>query len=234
MTKHGILDFLKDLSENNNRNWLLAHKDAQKAATAQFEELVQNIVDKLAEEEPALAPLRAKDITYRLNRDVRFSHDKSPYHPAFRAHISPGGKLPVPVGYFLHIAPGNIFLGGGLFASVFTDATLRVRNYLAANGQAFLDIVNSEDFQKDFVLIGEKLKNVPRGFDPTLPAAAYLKHKSWAIERRMADDSLADLAAFQQATVETFRRMRPFNSYLNRALAGFQMPERKASAKGGA
>lgn len=53
------------------------------------------------------------DLTFKLVRDTRFSRDKSPYNPAFRAHISSMGKLPIPVGYFIMIKPGNqSFLGG--------------------------------------------------------------------------------------------------------------------------
>jgi len=135
MTDTRILEFLTELDLHNNRDWLLAHKDMQREAAAQFEELVQHMISELSPYDPSIAHLQAKDLTFRLNRDTRFSKDKSPYHAAFRAHIGPAGKLPIPVGYFVHIAPGNLFLGGGLFASCFSDATGRIRNAILEQGE---------------------------------------------------------------------------------------------------
>lgn len=226
MKDNCILAFLTDLKENNSRDWLLAHKDEQKKAAAEFEELLQSIIDELACSDPSIAHLRAKDLMFKMNRDTRFSHDKSPYNPAFRAHISPAGRVPIPVGYYMHITPGNIFLGGGLFASMFTDATRMVRNYLLENGEAFAAIVSEPAFQENFVLVGEKLKNVPKGFDPAFAQSEYLKHKSWALEYHMDDAALMDLDSFRETAVQKFLLMRPFNDYLNRALEDFKMPMR--------
>ncbi len=115
-----ILDYLSELSQNNNREWYHAHKEEYKAANAAFECLVQELILKIGEFDSSVLGHAPKDLTFKLVRDTRFSYDKSPYNPAFRAHIGPQGKLPVPVGYYLMVKPGNkAFLGGGLFADVF-------------------------------------------------------------------------------------------------------------------
>lgn len=68
-----------------------------------------------------------KELTFKLARDTCFSHDKSPYNPVFRAHIGAMGKLPVPVGYYLMIKPGDAsFLGGGFFTDMLKDATAKM------------------------------------------------------------------------------------------------------------
>ena len=85
-----ILSYLKSLSENNNREWYHAHKAEYKEANAQFEALVQELVLQIGKFDRSIFPGKAKDLTFKLVRDTRFSHDKSPYHPAFRAHIGPG------------------------------------------------------------------------------------------------------------------------------------------------
>ena len=161
-------------------------------------------------------------------RDTRFSNDKSPYNPAFRAHIASKGKLPVPVGYYLMVKPGGqSFLGGGLFADMFKDATAMVRDHIAANGREWEEILAGPDFQKYFTVKGTALKKVPAGYDKEHPQAEFLKFKSWYLEYPFADDGFADGEAFLNRAVTIFHSMKPFNDYLNRALAGFQMPERR-------
>ena len=102
-----ILKYLTELSDNNNREWYHAHKADYKDANMQFEELLQSLILELGKFDASILHNIPKELTFKLVRDTRFSHDKSPYNPAFRAHISSKGKLPVPVGYYLMIKPGN-------------------------------------------------------------------------------------------------------------------------------
>ena len=168
-----------------------------------------------------------KELTFKMVRDTRFSHDKSPYNPAFRAHISSMGKLPIPVGYYLMIKPGGqSFLGGGLFADMFKDATRMVRDYISAHGAEWETIITAPSFQKHFTVGGTALKNVPAGYEKEHPQAKYLKFKSWYLEYPFQDEVFADSRQFLSTATDIFRRMKPFNDYLNKALAGFQMPAR--------
>ncbi len=222
-----ILSYLKDLSENNNRDWYHDHKAEYKEANAQFESLVQELILQIDKFDGSILPREAKSLTFKLVRDTRFSHDKSPYNPAFRAHIGPEGKLPVPVGYYLMIKPGGqSFLGGGLFADMFKDATAMIRTYIAANGEEWEKILHAPAFQKVFTVQGTALKNVPAGYDKSHPQAEFLKFKSWYLEYPVSDDIIADGELFLTEAVRLFRIMKPFNDFLNRALEGFQMPVR--------
>lgn len=222
-----ILDYLKNLSENNNREWYHAHKAEYKEANARFEVLVQELILQIGKFDSSILPREAKELTFKLVRDTRFSNDKSPYNPAFRAHIGPRGKLPVPVGYYLVLKPGGqSFLGGGLFADMFKEATSMVRDYIASNGGEWEKILHDPDFQKAFTLRGTALKNVPAGYDREHPQAEYLKYKSWYLEYPLGDDMVADEERFLEEAVRLFRLMKPFHDFLNRALEGFQMPAR--------
>ena len=168
-----------------------------------------------------------KDLTFKLVRDTRFSHDKSPYNPAFRAHISSKGKLPVPVGYYLMIKPDDqSFLGGGLFADMLKDATTMIRDYIVNHGEEWETIVHETEFKKHFTVQGTALKNVPAGYDKEHPQAEYLKFKSWYLEYSIKDEELNDAEAFLAKTTEICRIMKTFKDYLNKALADFQMPTR--------
>ena len=168
-----------------------------------------------------------KDLTFKIVRDTRFSHDKSPYNPTFRAHISSKGKLPVPVGYYLMIKPDNqSFLGGGLFADMFKDATAMVRDSIVRNAEEWETIIHAPEFVKYFTVQGTALKNVPAGYEKEHPQAEYLKYKSWYLEYPIKDEELYDAETFLVKAAEIFRIMKPFNDYLNKALMGFQMPTR--------
>ena len=222
-----IIDYLSALSLNNNREWYHANKDSYKSANAEFENLLQTLMLKIGEFDSSILQNAPKDLTFKLVRDTRFSHDKSPYNPAFRAHISSMGKLPVPVGYYLMIKPGNqSFLGGGLFADMFKDATAMIRDHIVQNGEEWEKIIHSPEFEKHFTVQGTSLKNVPAGYEKEHPQAEYLKFKSWYLEYPIRDEEFINAEAFAAKAAGLFRIMKPFNDYLNKALAGFQMPTR--------
>lgn len=227
MNTRQMFDFLSQLEANNDRDWYHAHKSELSAAKAAFEELLQALMLKIGEFDSGVLLHAPKDLTFKLVRDTRFSHDKSPYNPAFRAHISAAGKLPIPVGYYVMIRPGNrSFLGGGLFADMFKDATTMIRDHIAAAPEEFDTVINTSEFRRHFTVQGSALKNVPRGYDREHPMAEYLKMKSWYLEYPVSDEALLDTEHFVSDAAETFKVMKPFNDFLNTALAEFKMPER--------
>lgn len=222
-----ILNYLSELSQNNSREWYHAHKEDYKSANARFEELLQELILGIGSFDHSVIHNAPKDLTFKLVRDTRFSHDKSPYNPAFRAHISSMGKLPVPVGYYIMIKPGNqSFLGGGLFADMFKEATSMVRDYIVSHPDEWDKLIHSPEFTTYFTVKGTALKNVPGGYEKEHPQAEYLKFKSWYLEYPVSDEALQDGEKFLAEAQKVFKAMKPFNDYLNKALAGFQMPER--------
>ncbi|WP_343210636.1 DUF2461 domain-containing protein [Anaerolentibacter hominis] len=226
MNKDNMLAYLAALEENNNREWYHANKADGKTAAQEFEELILQLIFKIREFDSSIPPYDPKELTFKLMRDTRFSHDKSPYNPAFRAHIGPCGKLPVPVGYYIMVKPGNrSFLGGGLFADMFKDATAMVRDYISLHGREWEEIISAPAFTELFTLGNTSLKKVPQGFDPSHPQAEYLKWKCWYLECPIPDIRLTG-PDFAEYAADIFAKMKPFNDYLNRALQNFQMPSR--------
>lgn len=223
------LEFLKNLEANNGRDWFHQHKTERLEAAAEFELLIQSLITEIGKFDETITHLHddPKSLTFKLNRDTRFSHDKSPYNPTFRAHIGPQGKLPIPAGYFIAIRPGDqSFIGGGLFADMFSDATAMIREHLSASGKEIMNILEAPEFISYFEVKGTKLKNVPKGYDKESPIAELLKHKSWYLEHPVSDSQLLDSEAFIKSAAEMFERMMPFNHFLNQALDGFEMPRR--------
>lgn len=222
-----IMDYLTDLEKNNEREWYHANKRRYQEANAEFEELLQELIVEIGKFDSSILYNKPKDLTFKLVRDTRFSHDKSPYNPTFRAHISKGGKLPVPVGYFISIGPGDrSFIGGGLFAPMFKDATSMIRDYIVKHGDEFENLIKEISFSSTFSVMGEALKNVPAGYDPSHPQSLYLKNKSWYLEYEVKDELFLNQEEFITVAAEKFALMLPFNTYLNKALQDFKMPTR--------
>ena len=197
-----IIDYLSALSTNNNREWYHANKEDYKKANAEFEKLLQRLILEIGKFDGSILHNVPKDLTFKLVRDTRFSHDKSPYNPAFRAHIAAEGKLPVPVGYYLMIKPGSqSFLGGGLFADMFKDATKMIRDSIAANGGEWEQIIHESEFERYFTVQGTALKNVPAGYEKEHPQAEYLKFKSWYLEYPLGDEALCNAEALDRKSV---------------------------------
>ena len=227
MNTQTIMDYLTALAANNDREWYHAHKADYKAANALFEQLVQELIYGIGTFDNSVLHNVPKELTFKLVRDTRFSHDKSPYNPSFRAQISSQGKLPIPVGYYIMLKPnGGTFLGGGLFADMFANATAMVRDYISAHPDEWNDIITDAAFNKYFTVKGTALKNVPAGYDKNNPQAEYLKFKSWYVEYFIPDEDACDGEKLIQTSLEVFKAMKPFNDYLNKALKDFKMPAR--------
>ena len=221
-----ILDFLSDLENHNERVWYHANKEQYKKANQEFEDLIQSLIIEIGKTDSNILYNVPKDLTFKLVRDTRFSTNKSPYNPTFRAHISSKGKSPIPVGYFITIKPnGRSFLGGGLFTGIFKNATTMIRDSIVENSEEWERIITNPKFIKYFSVKGEALKNVPSGYNKEHPQAEYLKNKSWYLEYSLTDEQVTDDKFILLAT-EIFETMQPFNTFLNRALEKFEMPKR--------
>lgn len=222
-----IMDFLIGLSANNNKEWFHEHKQERMEATKEFEAFVQELMIEIYTFDNTILLSDPKELTFKMVRDTRFSKDKSPYNPCFRAHIAAKGKLPIPVGYFINIAPHDeTMLGGGLFADMFKDATIMVRNHIQKHGDRFQQILQDPNFTNRFQLAGVKRKSVPKGYDPSSPYAELLKHKSWYIESFVEEGVVRDEKQFFPHAIEQFKAMKGVNDFLNEALVEFVMPQR--------
>ena len=102
MLKASTLRFLKDLKKNNNKPWFDANRNSYESARRDFESFIQTVIDKFSKSDQSLAGLKAKECMFRINRDVRFSKDKSPYKTNFGASINKGGKKSFFAGYYFH------------------------------------------------------------------------------------------------------------------------------------
>jgi len=218
MLQAPTLKFLKLLGKNNNKVWFDEHKSEYQQAKEDYESVVQQILDGLYKQDPAIAGLLAKDCTFRIYKDVRFSKDKTPYKTNMGAAFAPGGRKTSRPGYYFHLEPGgNSFAGGGLWMP---DAAVlkKVRQEIDYNFEEFQQIISNKDFIRYFGKIeGESLKTAPQGYLPDNPAIAYLKLKSFTVSHHLSDEAALQPALVREI-LKIFSVMQPFVKFMDRAL----------------
>jgi len=220
MLQSHTLKFLKELKKNNSKPWFDAHRKQYEAARGDFENFIQSVLDKHARNDTDLKELIAKKCMFRINRDIRFSKDKSPYKTNFGASMDKGGKKSGLAGYYFHLEPGKSFVGGGIWMPQ-PDALKKVRQEIDYCLDEFKKIITARKFQtvygKLYTGEGVQLTKVPQGFDKDNPAAEYLKFKSWLVLSDLNDSTLTSKELVQK-TVDAFSIMQPFIKFLNRPL----------------
>jgi uncharacterized protein (TIGR02453 family) len=213
MELSSIFKFLRGLRENNNRPWFEAHRPQYQEARAQFEDYVTALIAGLARTQP-LGGLSARDCVFRLNRDLRFSKDKTPYKPYMSAYIAPGGRKSRRLGYYVHIEPGNrSMIAGGLHEPE-PDQISLWRQAIDRNPTPFKKIVGTKAFKEHFGQVeGQKLKTAPRGYPRDHPELELLRLKQVTVARPFTDKDVQG-PRFLHDSFDTFKVMRPFLEYL--------------------
>lgn len=220
MLSPATLKFLKDLKKNNDKSWFDAHRPQYEAAKKDFEQFIQKVIDKQAKQDNTIQELTAKSCMFRINRDVRFSKDKSPYKTNFGASINRGGKKSIYAGYYFHCEPGESFVGGGLWMPMPPEIK-KIRQEIDYCLDEFEKIVSSKKFKAIYGTLyrGDdvSLTRVPQGFEKDNPAAPYLQLKSWLAMQQLKDSDLT-AEGLVKKTVAAFEALQPLLNFLNRAL----------------
>ena len=222
MLQSSTLKFLKDLSKNNDRSWFESHRKQYDDAKTDFEDFIQSVIDRHSKKDEDLKEQIAKQCIFRINRDIRFSKDKSPYKINMGASMSRGGKKSTYAGYYFHLEPGKSFIGGGLWMPE-PDKMKKVRQEIDYCFDEFKQITGSRKFKATYgeLYTGEgiKLSKVPQGFEKDNPAAEWLKLKSWLAMKNITDADLASKDLLKKTT-EAFDTLQPMIKFLNRAIEG--------------
>lgn len=213
-----ILDFLSELTENNHRDWMQAHKVEYQKAKKTFEEIVAKLLAEFSQVEDALMNLQVKDCIFRINRDIRFTKDKCPYKSNFGASLSPEGRRSPYASYYLHIQPqGNSFIGGGMYAPS-PQILKNIRQEIDYQGEEFRAILAEPSFQQYFGGLRDfRLKTTPKGYHKDHPDIKHLRQTRFVLMHQLEDEDLTR-PDFLHKVLEVFEIMRPFNHFLNRAL----------------
>lgn len=222
-----VITFLQGLEANNNREWFNSHKDDYVAVQSRFNSFVERLIPAIAAFDDTVEGLSAKDCTYRIYRDTRFSSDKSPYKLHIGTFICPGGKKSGFAGYYFQVGPHDDgYTAGNMLAAghyCLDAAALRVlREDIAGGGTEFSDIVGKA---RGFSLEEDnKLKRVPNGFPKDCACAEYLKYRSYCLDCFPGKDYMLQRDLLS-ALVSSFESTHPFVAYINRAIAYSRNPD---------
>lgn len=212
-----VVEFLQALKENNNRDWFNDHKMEYEAARKEVEQLVDFLIHEIGEFDSIFGNVTAKETLFRIYRDIRFSKDKTPYKTSMGSYIAPSGRKSMYAGYYLHIEPGNSFLAGGAYRPP-ADKLKLIRTEIVYNSRSFLQLIQSEDFIKNFDrLQGAQLKRPPVGFPADFEHMDLLKYKDFTVFHPVDDASLM-LPGFPEKAIQLFKKMKPLNDFLNHAM----------------
>lgn len=197
-----LFEFLRELKNNNNREWFAANK-------ARYEQVARNpmlrfigdlqpVLDKVAPHVIA-DPRPVGGSMFRINRDIRFSKDKIPYKTAVSAHFRHEGfgrDISAP-GFYLHIEPGQAFMGGGLFHPD-GKRLHQVRSAIAEHPDKWKKAISGKAFAQRCAFWGEKLVRPPQGFAAQHPLIEDLKRKDFVVMMALSESELCGPRLMQQ------------------------------------
>lgn len=192
-----LVQFLGELTENNNRAWFVMNKPRYDILRAEFLELVTSLIGDIAKFDPAVAACNPKRALFRINRDLRFARDRAPYKTTFSASITASGlKKPSQGGgpaYYFHVdAAGKLLVACGEYMPP-TDRLRAIRRHIVDDPQGFGKILRDKELLDVYSGLSpeDSLVRVPKGFDADAPYADQLKLKSYLVWREMGAKRLS-------------------------------------------
>lgn len=221
MLSPSTIKFLKDLKKNNNKPWFEKNRKVYEDAKADFANFIQTVIDKHSKKDDSIKNLVAKDCLFRINRDVRFSKDKSPYKTNFGGSINKGGrKGENTAGYYFQLQPERNFAGGGIWMPE-PNELKKVRQEIDYNFSDFKKIIGAKKFKSVYGDLDRSaeflLRRVPKGYEPDNPAADYLKLKSFVAISFLNDADLTSKDLVKK-TVAAFEALQPLIEFLNESM----------------
>ena len=218
------ISFMRELVANNRtKDWFDAHRADYQQAKDEFERFIDKLIIEIRQFDPSIGSLTAKDCIYRIFRDVRFSPDKTPYKRYMGAYIARGGRKSELCGYYFHIEPSDAgFLNhslwsGGVYCP--DSKTLKaVRTDIYENIDEYKSLIFHKEFTDTFSWFeGDPVKTTPKGFPKDFPDIDLIKPKDFTFYKNI-DESLLASDQLLEKSVEIYRKMLPYNEFMNRSI----------------
>jgi uncharacterized protein (TIGR02453 family) len=221
MIQKTTLQFLKEIKKNNKKEWFEANRKRFENARDDFEDFTGGIIKRISRFDESIAYLQPKNCTFRQNRDVRFSKDKSPYKINMGMYISKGGKNGFQSGYYFHLEPGGkSMVAGGLWMPMAPELK-KVRQEIDYNWDEFRSIIQNKKFVKtygDFQRSSDVLlSRPPKNYEADNPAIEYIKLKSLIASLKISDEELGS-KDLSKKVAGYFETLKPLIDFLNKAV----------------
>lgn len=214
-----LLQFLRELSDNNNKEWFAANKSRYLAAQQVWNTFCEQLIREMAVWDESLAGLTLRDCTWRIYRDTRFSQNKLPYKTHFGVFLAPGGKKSMHAGYYFQVgwdSWGNHMLAAGNYC--YDPKALQIlREDISDNWEEFRDDVIGRAAPCFGKMMDDALKRVPKPYSPDAPYADYMRMKSFGLVTEVDADFILAPDLVQRVS-ELFRTTKPLIDYINRAV----------------
>lgn len=215
------LGFLKQLSSSNSKEWLDENRSDYNFAKDDILSLTQALINSVSEFDLGIAKadLNPKKCITRLNRDLRFSKDKTPYKTDYYIVLNQNGKKSHSAFYYVHIEPNNCFVGGGVYNPQSAELK-KIRSEINASFDQWNKIINNNDFQTRFpsgIHNSGTLVGSPKGFEDDNPAIEFLKMKGFYTQEPITDKEIQSNLILEKI-VNYFKTAKPFVDYLNAAI----------------
>lgn len=218
-----ILQFLRDLSRNNNKEWFTAHKEQYQKVLGQWHAFCEELIQAVGKYDSDIAALTIKDCTYRIYRDTRFSNDKTPYKTHFGVFMSKGGKKSMHAGYYFHVGTGYdtcyphshmIAVGNYCYD---TQVVKMLREDISYGWEEFKeDVLGVADPRFNVDMEGA-MKRVPKEYAADAPYADFMRLKSFSLCMTV-DDTFLLQPHLVERLASLFQTAKPFNDFINRAV----------------
>ncbi len=213
-----ILEFLKQLIANNNREWFAEHKDLYIAAHDEFIGISERFIHDISLFDPQARGLQPKDCIFRIYRDTRFSADKTPYKNHMGVYVaSHGGRKSMRGGYYLHLQPGASMMAAGVWCPDHEKTLLKELRYaIYDNSDELEKIFAAKHFRKHFTDFDKSytLKKVPQGFPTDFEHADWLKLKMFCVMRPLSEELLVSPQGWS-TIIDACQAAKPLNDFLN-------------------
>lgn len=211
-----VISYLSDLGQNNERIWFHANKKRFQDSKNTFLSVVEQIIRTIELTDVRIQGLEARDTIFRINRDVRFSKDKSPYKIHFGSYIAKGGRKSPDAGYYLHIEPDQFFIGAGAYHPEKEDLKA-IRQEIMFQPGVYSSLQKSLVKEGFSIMEEDKLKNGPKDFDKDSPHIDLIKYKSYILSRKLSKKEITspNIAAIVS---NYFEQLYPYVSFLNSAM----------------
>jgi uncharacterized protein (TIGR02453 family) len=212
----GYLDFFMELAANNHKDWFDLHRNRyENHVKKPFAAFTQILIDQLAVQHPAFQGLLAKDCIFRINRDIRFSKDKTPYKLMCSAVVSPEGKKSTAInGIYFELTPEHVRVYGGVY-EIGKDELQELREGIAAHVQEFNSLVSQSEFVQFFGEIhGEKNKVIPSEFKEAAAKQPLLYNKQFYFYATFPA-SLTLQENLLEVLLEAYRIGQPLEAFFN-------------------
>lgn len=214
-----FLEFFKELAPNNHKDWFDENrKRYHQVIKDPFYAFVDELIPEIAKIDKQDYDISAKDCVFRINRDIRFSKDKSPYKLKMSAVISPGGKKnKVYPGIYFEMGPEDFRIYGGVFG-LDKDQLYDIRESISNNLSQFNKLISETKFKTEYgEILGEKNKIIPKEFKETGAKQDLIYNKVWYFYKKF-DPEIILQDDFKQIILDHYKISKPVKDFFVKAL----------------